>query len=185
MNLTLSWDLFIIVFFALVITYTFIIGKREAVKIIVACYMAIVAVQGLSNVLTRLIGEQQGAFDVLGFSINFPVLSVVKMVLFISIVVSLAVRSGFDIQYADNMGSLVNIGVTAALGFGSALLIISTVIAYMSQSAILDMHLTTSATLSPIVQQSKLLPILLQNQDLWFALPALLLIGVGLLNNRS
>jgi hypothetical protein len=36
MNLTLSWDLFIIVFFALVVTYSFIIGRKESMKIIVS-----------------------------------------------------------------------------------------------------------------------------------------------------
>ena len=46
MNVTLTWDLFIIVFFAVIITYSFIIGRREAIKIIIATYIAIVAVQG-------------------------------------------------------------------------------------------------------------------------------------------
>lgn len=185
MDLTLSWDLFIIVFFAMVITYTFIIGKREAVKIIVACYMAIVAVQGLSNVLERVIGQSQSAFDILGFSINFPLLSIIRMILFITIVISLAVRSGFDIQYGDSMGATVNVAVTALLGFASGLLVISTIIAYMGGSSILDMQAVTSATLTPVIQQSRLLPLLLQNQDLWFALPALILIAVGLVSNRS
>ncbi len=185
MNLTLSWDLFIVVFFALVITYTFIIGKREAVKIIVASYMAIVAVQGLSNVLTRLIGDTDTALNLFGFSVDFPLLSVIKMVLFITIVISLAVRSGFDIQYNTEMSALINIGVTAILGFASGLLLLSTIIAYMGDSPILAMQISSSSSISPLVQQSTLLPMLLQNQDLWFALPALTLIGVGLLSNRA
>ncbi len=185
MNLTLSWDLFIVVFFALVITYTFIIGKREAVKIIVSSYIAIVAVQGLSNVLTRVMGDTSGALDLFGFSVDFPLVSVIKMVLFVAIVISLAVRSGFDIQYGDDMGVLVNVGVTAILGFASGLLLLSTIIAYIGDSPILSMQISSSSSISPLVQQSTLLPILLQNQDLWFAVPALTLIGVGLLSNRS
>jgi hypothetical protein len=54
MNVTLTWDLFIIVFFAMVMAYSYIIGRHQAAKIIFASYIAIIAVQGLGNILMAL-----------------------------------------------------------------------------------------------------------------------------------
>jgi hypothetical protein len=48
-NLRLSWDLFIIVFFGVIIAYSFIIGRNQTLKIIIATYMAILTADGLGN----------------------------------------------------------------------------------------------------------------------------------------
>lgn len=182
MNLTLSWDLFIIVFFALVVTYSFIIGKKESVKVIVASYMAVVAVQGLSNLLERLLGSNSAAsLNLLGFSLGTSSLSIVRTVLFITIVVFLAVRSGVEIQYLKEGSWIINALVTALFGFASAGLLLSIVVTYISGADLLDVKLTTAASLSPIIQQSQLMQVMILNQDLWFAFPAILLIAVGFL----
>ena len=83
MELTLSWDLFVIVFFAVVITYSFIIGKHESVKIIIATYIAIVAAQGMGNLLERLSGESEPLFSMVGLTLDIQLLATTKLVLFI------------------------------------------------------------------------------------------------------
>src|SRR5262245_53694097 len=112
MNLTLSWDFFIIVFFALVITYTFILGRKESVKIIISTYVAIVAVQGLSSILERLTGYAGGLLTMFGLGTDIATLSLLKLVLFISVFIFLAVRAGFDVVYTKDGNAVINSIVT-------------------------------------------------------------------------
>jgi hypothetical protein len=179
MNLTLTWDLFIIVFFALVITYTFIIGKKEAVKIIISSYIGIVAVQGIGNVLgnaTEFLNDYTGA---VGVTVDAAALSWIKLGLFVAVIVFLAVRSGFDVVYSKEANAVVDAAITGIFGFATAGLLLSTLLAYASGLPILDFAAVQAAPLSPVVQQSQLMQLLLLHQDLWFALPAVVLIGAG------
>ncbi|MDD4318890.1 MAG: hypothetical protein PHW10_01015 [Candidatus Peribacteraceae bacterium] len=182
-NLTLSWDLFIIVFFAIVITYTFIIGKKESVKVIIATYIAIVAVQGIGNVLLR-VGKEAGltSQSLLGLSPDLPVFSVFKLLLFIVLMILLTVKAGIGVHYARET-TLVNIIVTVLCGAATAGLLLSTLLTYVSNLPILDLTMPQLAQLSPIIQQSPLMQLMIYNQDLWFAGPAVVLIGAGFASN--
>lgn len=182
-NLTLSWDLFIIVFFAIVVTYTFIIGKRESMKVIIATYIAIVAVQGIGNVIQRVAAEAGlSAQSLLGLSPGVPVLSVTKLILFIILMILLTIRAGFTVTYAKE-GMLLNIAITALCGIATAGLLLSTLLTYVSNLPLLDTTMPNLAALSPIIQQSWLMQLMILNQDLWFSFPAIVLIGAGVASN--
>jgi len=185
MNLTLSWDLFIIVFFAIVVTYTFIIGKKESVKMIVATYIAIVAVQGIGNLLQRLTNDTGGTMlNFLGMpTMSLPVLSIIKLVLFITIVILLTVKAGINVEY-NRENSIVSIAVTALSGVATAGLLLSALLTYVSNVPLLDMTMPEVSSLSPILQQSSLMQIMILNQDLWFSLPAVMLIVAGYVSNE-
>ncbi|MDP7069092.1 MAG: hypothetical protein QF815_01075, partial [Candidatus Peribacteraceae bacterium] len=75
MTITPTWDLFIIVFFGLVITYSFIIGKHEAVKIIISTYIAILAVEGMGNIIARMSGDSTPILNVMGLSVDTDILT--------------------------------------------------------------------------------------------------------------
>lgn len=184
MNLTLTWDLFILVFFAIVVTYTFIIGKKESVKIIISTYIGIVAVQGFGNALERLTGLTEPMLGIFGLSLNLSMLSWAKLVLFIAIIIFLAVRAGFDIAYTKDVNPLINGLVTGVLGFATAGLLLSTLLTYVAGVPLLDMTFANSAPLAMVVEQSQLMKLMILNQDLWFSLPAIVLIAVGFLNNQ-
>ena len=51
MEINLSWDLFVIVFFTVIIAYTFIIGRNQSIKVIISTYIAILAADGVSNLI--------------------------------------------------------------------------------------------------------------------------------------
>lgn len=184
MNLTLSWDLFVIVFFAMVIAYSFIIGKHESVKIIIATYIATVAVQGLGNIMGRLTGESQPILYVLGLSVDSTILATIKLVVFVAAIIFIAVRGGIEIQYGKESGSMLTMILTALFGVATAGLILSTLLTFVAGSPLLDVNLAQAEAVSPIIQQSKLIQLMILNQDLWFALPALLLLGVGFLSSE-
>ncbi|MFA6522862.1 MAG: hypothetical protein WCS85_00635 [Candidatus Peribacteraceae bacterium] len=178
-NITLSWDLFIIVFFAIVVTYTFIIGKKESVKVIISTYIAIVAVQGIGNVLQRIGTEAGfGGASMLGVGSNVPVLSIFKLILFIILMILLTIRAGISVSYLRET-TLVNMIVTALCGIATAGLLLSTLLTYVTGVPILDMGMPQLASLSPVIQQSNLMQLMIFNQDLWFSFPALVLIGAG------
>ena len=56
---------------------------------------------------------------------------------------------------------------------------------YTAGVPLLDKNLPAVASLSPIIQQSQLMQLMILNQDLWFSLPALALLVAGIVGNRS
>ncbi|MDO8648232.1 MAG: hypothetical protein Q7R81_00435 [Candidatus Peregrinibacteria bacterium] len=184
MAITLSWDLFVIAFSAIVISYGFIIGKHESVKIILSAYIAVVAVQGIGNVLERLLGEPSPLFRILGIPVDVSLFSMLKLVTFTALMIFLAVRSGLSVSYESESGTLVNVLLTALVGFATAGLLVVIVLTFVAGTPLLDPALSATPSLAPILAQSKLMQLMALNQDLWFSLPALLLIGIGFINNR-
>jgi hypothetical protein len=185
MFLTLSWDLFIIVFFAVIITYTFIIGKTEAVKIILASYISIVAVQGIGSLLQRFQMELEPLWATFGLVFSNQLVSIVKLVCFIALILFIAIRSGVTVVYAKQEHSVVDGVLTGLFGFVTGGLLLSTLLSFVAGVPLLDMTLAQNAAVSPLIQQSQFMQIMILNQDLWFAFPAFLLIAVGFIGNRS
>lgn len=185
MNITLTWDLFIIVFFAIVITYSFIIGKLESVKIIIASYVAIVAVQGIGNILQRVLGSSASVLKILGITLNIELISITKLVLFVIILIALAIWSGAEVTYQEEPGFAMHAILTALFGFTTAGLLVSTLVTYAAGVPLLDQNLPNVSALSPMIQQSQLMQLMILNQDLWFSLPALLLLAAGFMGNRK
>lgn len=178
MNFTLTWDLFVLMFFALVITYTFIIGKKESVKILLGSYVAIVSVQALGNVIVRFWTFAAG-FVGLGPAIDPTILTIFKLVAFIAIVVVLTIKAGYDVVYGGSMNMTTAVGMTVLLGFATAGLMLSTLLTYVANTPLLDLAISKQTTMAAIIQQSQLMQIMILQQDLWFFLPAVVLIGLG------
>lgn len=185
MNITLSWDLFIIVFFATVMAYSFIIGKTQSLKIIIASYISVVATQGIGNVLYRLTGSSQAILEVMGLSLNITILSMTKIILFIIFIILIAIRSGVHVEYERDTGSLMSAVYTGLFGFFTAGLIVSTILTYATGNAILDSNIITSAALTEMMETSPLMQLMILNQDLWFTLPALLFVGIGFIKGGA
>ncbi len=185
MDLTLSWDLFVIVFFGIVISYSYIIGKHESVKVIVFSYIAIVAGQGIGNLLERLSTESAPMLAELGLTIDITILGSTKLVIFIATIVFLSVRGGFDVEYKNEAGSATNIALTGLFGFATAGLLLSTLLTFIGGMPLLSSTPELAASLSPIVEQSRLMRVMIIYQDAWFSAPALLLIAVGLIGNKD
>ncbi len=185
MNLTLSWDLFIIVFFATVMAYSFIIGKTQSVQIVIASYIAILATQGIGNILLRITGESAPILGMMGIGMSVQVLSIMKIILFIFFIIMLSVRSGIHVSYEREGSSIMNIVYTSLFGFFSAGLMVSTVLTYATGRGILDTSsIASSADVAEKLAGSPLMQIMILNQDLWFTLPALMLVGVGFIKNK-
>lgn len=184
MNLTLSWDLFVIVFFALVLSYSFIIGKKESIKIILASYIAIVAVQGIGSISQRFLGDPSSLFGTLGLPVDPTITSILKLTVFITFIVFLAVRAGLHVQYSQEGNMATNLGITALCGLATGGLLLATLITYIAGAPLMDAHLVSNPALATVMKQSELMQLLVANIDVLFTLPAVALILAGVMNNR-
>ena len=188
MDLTLSWDLFIAFFFAVVTAYSFIIGKHQTLKILIAVYIAILATQGIGNVLLRFSGQTAPAYQmmqVLGVSLNVNMLSSIKLILFMLVVICIALKGGFSVEYGKSHSSLVALLATGLFGLSTAGIIVTTLLTFVAGAPLLDPALGSREILVPLMQTSRLVQAMVLNQDLWFSLPALLLVGFGLVKEEQ
>jgi lipoprotein signal peptidase len=67
MEINLSWDLFVVVFFTVIIAYSFIIGRNQTLKIIIASYIAILTSDGIGNLIERFFIGENPIINVLNF----------------------------------------------------------------------------------------------------------------------
>ncbi len=183
-NVTLSWDLVIIVFFAIVMSYSFIIGRNQSIRVMVAAYISIIATQGIGNVILRLAGSSLNNIQILDLTFSVSIISALKIGIFAAFIILLSLRSGIHITYTKEAGSLMNILYTTIFGFGTAGLIISTILTYVAGNAILDRTMAASGAIVPIAASSPLMQIMVLNQDIWFSLPAILIVAAGFINNE-
>ncbi len=181
--ITLSWDLFIVVFFAIVMSYSFIIGKDQSMKVIIASYIAVIATQGIGNVLTRLIGTGQEIFQSVGIPLDITLISLSKIFFFALCIIIFVTRSGIEVEHNKGSGTILSIVYTGLFGFSTAGLIVSTVLTYAAGNGILDSAIVNSGTIAPLIQESTLMQLMVLNQDIWFTLPAFLIVAVGLVHS--
>lgn len=185
MHVTLTWDLIVVVFFAIVLAYSFIVGKNESVKIIIASYIAIVAVAAIGSLLDSLLGGSQDVTKLLGFGLDANTLSTVKLILFVAVIIFLAIRGGFEMEYAKEIDGPWEIALTAGFGFATAGLLLTALLTYIGAEPLLDPNLASAPLLQPLLQESQLVGYMVQYQAVWFALPAVLLLVVGFVSQNK
>jgi len=185
MEVALTWDLLVIVFFAIVVAYSFIVGKDESVKIIIASYIAIVSVQAMGNLLLLLSNESQMVTEMLGFGLDGRIVSIIKLILFVAMIIFLSIRGGFEMEYAKSLGGVWEPVLTGAFGFSTAGLLLSALLTYIAAKPILDDGLGGAPLLAPLLAESTLVQMMVDYQNVWFCLPAILLLVIGFLANRS
>ncbi len=177
MSLTLSWDLFIIVFVAIVVTYSFIIGKNQAMKVIIATYISIIATQGISDLLVRLGGDSATLMSVSGMEFNVTTMSVAKIFMFALFIIMFMIRSGIEVSYAKQAGSVIGMLFTGLFGIATAGLIVSTILTYATVNGTVGG--AALAGMQSMLNDSTLMQVMILNRELWFTFPALLIIGAG------
>jgi hypothetical protein len=184
-TLSVTWDLSIIIIVAIVMSFVFIVGVEKTVKIIVASYIAIITTQGLGNVLGRLIGSSDVFLTSLGLEGDTTVLPLMKIFFFVLCILILVLKSGMDITFEHKTGMVMSIVMTALLGLSLAGLLLSTLVTYASGSALLDPGFLASSALPVLSEASTLMQLLMLNQDIWYTLPAFLIIVIGFLESSD
>jgi hypothetical protein len=185
MDLTLTWDLLLILFFGIVIAYSFIVGKEESAKIIIASYVAAIAVQGIGNLGDLLTQQTSVVADILGFTVSSNIMTSVKLILFTIIIIVLAVRGGLQIDYEKTFPGWADLLITTVYGIATGGLLLCILITYVAQAPILSTTIGQSPSIAPLLSQSQLVQVMVDYQNVWFALPAILLLGIGLWSKKG
>ena len=174
MDLKLSWDLFVIVFFAIVAAYSFIIGRQSTLKIIIGTYIAALSADGLGNIFNLYVG-QSTFFDKLvkfigyaGGAANFS--SVLKIIFFIVIIVILTIFGDYEIAEPPHGSGLTGMFALMIIAVLSGGLILSTIIVFANGSFI-GGNTLISDNFRAVYDQSKMVRTLLDWHDFWFSMP--------------
>jgi len=185
MQIALSWDLIVIIFFAVIVAYSFIVGKDESVKIIISSYISIVAIQAIGNLLSLLSSQSTSIMELLGFGLSADIISIIKLILFVAMIIFLAIRGGFEMDYEQEVGGMWEPVITAAFGFATAGLLLTALLTYIAAKPLLDFSLASAPLLQPLLVGSSLVQIMVTYQNLWFSIPAILLLVVGFISSRQ
>lgn len=175
MNLQLSWDLFIIVFTAIITAYSFIIGRRQTIKIIMAVYVAFLAADGLGYFIKETLGYRipSAAF---GFDPASAAI-VTTILLFILFIVILARHSAFEVLVEDDSGGVAYFLSTAYTAILCALLMVSGILFFLSGNSFTIVNQMANPTMiNAVSAQSNIAHLIIEYFHVWFFLPAFSLI---------
>lgn len=181
--LTLTWDLIVVVFFALVVVYSFIVGRDAAMKIAVSAVLAVVAVQGIGNAIALLAPPANAYLAGADLALPLRYLPVFKIALLAVAIVALSLRAGFRCN-GERTGAISDLAFTAAFAVATAGLLLIALITFLAGKPLLDPSLSSADAITPLLAQSTLLPLFVAQQDLWYVLPGFLLLLCGFLGKR-
>lgn len=178
MDIRLSWDLFIIVFFVVIVAYSLIIGRDNTLKVILGTYVAGLAADATGNLFGKYFSGSEMFVKFLKFlnlGTDEEAVVFVKVLVFVILVILFSVKGAFSVSTADDRSGPVRMALSIIYAFMSAGLIISIILVFVSGVSFIGggSTETTDSALWGIYSQSKLVRSIVGNSYLWFSVPAL------------
>lgn len=189
MDLKLSWDLFIIVFFAIVTAYSFIIGRKETLKIIIATYIATISADGLGNIFEKIANQSTFFFKLasfLGYAGGIgQFASILKVLVFIAIIVLLVIYGDYQVDDPPAQNAAINLALLTLLSLLSGGLILSSIIVFANGGSLISGTASIAESFKNVYEESRFVRGLLDWHDIWFALPGLLFVVISILQRNK
>ncbi len=190
MDIQLSWDLFVMVMFVVIVAYSFIIGRDETLKVILGTYVATLAADSLGNMFGASFSGSPFLLKILGTaSVGSEQEAVVfvKVLIFVAMVILFAVRGAFAVETAEDRSVAVKVGLSIIYAILSAGLIINVILVFVSGISFVGggSPETTTTALWNLSTQSQVIRVLLHHTYLWFCLPALAFLLHSLSSTRE
>lgn len=187
--LKLSWDLFVIVIFAVIIAYSFIIGKENTLKVIIGSYLAILTADGLGNLFQQYALSSKDFVTFLrflGLGNEDKTMILMKVLTFIFAILIISMRGGFEVHRSHHHG-ITGLITNLIFGFLSAGLVVSTLFIYVSGASFVNgtINNITNNTLAAAYAESEMVKLMINNYNFWFALPAVAFLVVSLFNKHE
>jgi len=174
MQINLTWDLFVIVFFTIIIAYTFILGRNQSVKIIIGSYIAILTADSIGNLVERYFMGERPIVRIWENPAEGSSLVILKIVIFIFTIVLITTRGKFQISMGNSNSAMVRLMMSFAYGVLSAGLITSTIFIYASGTSLIqESSVIMNEAVMTIYKQSQLVRLMINNYNIWFSLPAI------------
>lgn len=178
MDIRLSWDLFIMVFFVVITAYSLIVGRDNTLKVILGTYVAALAADSVGSLFAKYFSGSEIFFKLLKYAAlgsEQEAVVFVKVLVFIALVILFAVKGAFTVETVDDRSSLIRVGLTILYAVMSAGLIISIILTFVSGVSFVGggSPETTGQALWEIYNQSRFVRWIVENGYLCFSIPAL------------
>jgi hypothetical protein len=184
MEINLNWDLFIIVFFLIIVAYSFLIGKNQTLKVILSTYIAILTADGIGNLIQRYLIGDDGGGVIVAFN-DSSAFVVMKISIFVIITLLLATRGAFDIEIGKSKSNFFAFAISLGFGILSAGLIISTILMYISGYSLITAIEAPLNPMADVASISSFVRLMTENYSLWFSLPAIAFIMASMTGEKS
>ncbi len=189
MNVNLSWDLLIIVFFGLVVAYSLIIGRNNNIKVIIATYMSALFADAVGNLFGKTLALSDNFMKMMKlFYVNTPedAAALVKIIMLVVLIVLLSVKGNYDVDVRTDGPIGFKLAINLLFGFLNACLIVSVALIFVSGSSfIVGDPIATSSAFQDIYNQSNIARLLIDHYSVWFMLPALGFLGISLFTQKN
>jgi len=178
MNITLSWDLFILVFFVVIIAYSFIIGRDNTLKVILGTYVSMIAADATGSLFGKYFAGSEIFLKILRLATvgnEQEAIVFVKVLVFVGLVIIFSVKGAFAVSTVDDRSSAIRLVLSILYAFMSAGLIISAILVFVSGVSFIGggSAETTQTALWDLYHKSQIIRVMLAYTHFWFAVPAL------------
>lgn len=190
MTITLSWDLFVLVFFVVIVSYSFIVGRDSTLKIILGTYVSMIAADAGGTLFSQYLGGSEMFVKILKFAAvgnEQEAMVLVKVLIFIGFVIIFAVKGAFEVDTVDDRSAAIRFVLSIVYAIMSAGLIISAILVFVSGISFIGLgeQKTTVTALWDVYNESELIRSIVNNSALWFSLPALAFLVQSLHTNKE
>ena len=188
MNIILSWDLFVVVFFVVILAYSFIIGRDNTLKVILGTYISMIASDALGNLVQEYFTGSPIFIKFLEYAMVGNAREAViflKVLLFVILVILFAVKGAFYVETVDDRSAIERLGLSVFYAILSAGLIISTILVYISGTSFIGGDAGANLALWNLYNQSNMIRLIVQYSHLWFSIPALAFLAHSLYSHRE
>lgn len=173
-----TWDLLMLIFFGLTLTYSFIIGRENTVKFTLSVYVTAFTADGIGNILEKYIFGPNPIHPMItqygiGGVENYH--SIIAKVVFFSLITIFLMWKGNFVADIDHHDSSILSGlITLIMGSFSGILLVAILLVYVNDGSFITTTSYVPDYLSQsIYQQSFFAKILLNNINVWFVLPTI------------
>lgn len=178
MDIHLSWDLFIVVFFVVIVAYSLIIGRDNTLKVILGTYVAALTADAAGSFFGKYFSGSALFVQLLKFaSLGTESAAVIflKVLIFVSLVILFAVKGAFFVQTTSDRSGPIRFIISCLYAVMSAGLIVSVVLVFVSGVAFVGGTgaQSTGTAIWSMYNQSGLVKSIVLNSYFWFAAPAL------------
>ena len=180
-NFRLSWDLFMLVLFAVVIAYSFVLGRNQTLKMIIASYMAILTADGIGNIFQTYLLPAAPSLE---GEAGDQALILMKIFIFVLVIVLITIKGGFRVDMLPEGSVVTRLLSNLSFGFLNAGLMISTLLVYLTGGSFVTGTLAVAIN-SNLYQESEFVQLMIDNYNIWFALPAFAFILVSFFEPRE
>lgn len=173
----MSWDLFVLVFFIIIVSYSFIIGRDNTLKVILGSYVAALAADATGNLFGKYFSGSEMFVKLLKFASlggEDEAVIFIKVLVFIALVILFSVRGAFEVETVEDRSMAIRFVLSGIYAVMSAGLVISTILVFVSGTSFISGDSVDGAAgLWPIYNQSSFIRSIVSNSHFWFSVPAL------------